>query len=115
MYILWPRIQAGGYGCCDYTVLAHISCVMSKYHFEKENTCMDCKTTIAVEWYYAWGLKVHPYGMWLYYSIVCIILCQFTFILELVYATIHTSNLGEQWINISVSLTTNMWNPNYVG
>ena len=37
----------------------------AKYHFGKENICLDCKSTVGAEWYLAWGLKVHSYCMWL--------------------------------------------------
>ena len=39
----------------------HLLC--AKYHFEKENTCMESKSTVGLEWYLAWGLKVQSYGM----------------------------------------------------
>ena len=51
--------------CCHtYNLL----CV--EYHFEKENTCMDSKSTVGAEWYLAWGLKVHSYGMWFNYYVI---------------------------------------------
>ena len=50
----------------------------AKYHFEKENICLHCKSTVGAEWYLTWGLKVHSYGMWLRTYLI-FILCFYNF------------------------------------